>query len=198
MDLINKKNNQANIVGTSGSPLSAGGFNPGKMKRSLISPAVIILVFSLLVISLIVYGGLFFYQLKIEKDINASRQAYEEIVNRQDENVLKKIVSQGENAEMLSGLLKSHRYLSNLFKALREATLSQVQWTAFSLSANSKDKISLSGNVASYKVLAQQMAVFKKDKNWSGASFSSIKLDKNGIITFLADVEFSPSLLINK
>ena len=99
---------------------------------------------------------------------------------------------------MLSGLLKSHRYLSNLFKALREATLSQVQWTAFSLSANSKDKISLSGNVASYKVLAQQMAVFKKDKNWSGASFSSIKLDKNGIITFLADVEFSPSLLINK
>lgn len=179
-----------------GNGFSSGGFGSVKAGSPSISAGIFVIVFSLVVLSGLAYGGLKIYDFKLGKDIQASKKEYNDIVNRQDSVLLKRIVSESQSSAILSNLLKSHIYASKLIDVLAATTLSQVQWNSLSLAAD-KNKLTLSGRAASYKILAQQIIAFQNSSDWTKIDISHISLDKIGSVAFSADINFNPSLLIN-
>lgn len=157
-----------------------------------------ILAVVLVVFSLLVYGGLFFYKKSLSKELNELQVQIIEINEQRDEEFEKKVRSLDGALKSLKILLKNHLYWSNLFSKLEDLIVPWVSFSAFS-GAIDKDgavNLGLSGKTMGYTYLAKQMVSFSQDKLVSDIKISEITLGTEGGIEFGLDVTFEKDILL--
>lgn len=153
----------------------------------------------LLILSLLVYGGLFFYQKNIQKELNGITQEITNIESKRDSAKEKLIVEADKKLNVVENLFKEHFYWSKLFLKIEELVDINVYFTESKFSFESeKVNISLSGNARTYTSLAQQMVSLKEDPLVEKVVVSDIALNENGGIKFNLTIAFLKKILLNE
>jgi len=186
MDLIPKQFKQ-NSIKTKG--ISISGSRPD---FSFLSRKGVFYSLMVVALCLFVWAGVKGYDFYLQR---TSKKIVEEIKNiqaSQNLDAAQKFIEIDQKAGMVEKLLKNHIYSSQFFDILEKLTLPQVQWKAVSL--NTVDgEVSLSGQAASYSVLAKQIISFQ-EANFE-IKVSGIRLTKNGV-EFSAGAKFDPKILL--
>lgn len=152
----------------------------------------------LLILSLLVYGGLFFYE---KKFVNESKNIQEEIINlesKRDSAKEKLIVDTDKKLDVVKDLFKNHFYWSKLFSKIEELIEANVYFSEskFSFAAD-KTSVVLVGSARTYTALAQQMVSFDGDPLVEKVEVADIALDETGGIRFNLSIIFSKNILLN-
>jgi len=174
------------------------GYGKEKVGFKTIFSKIGILLIGLLVLSLIVYGGLFYYNKSLTEKLSELRTQAEEINRQRDTEFEEKVISLEAVLNSLKKILKNHVYWSNVFSKFESLTLPQVRFSNFS--ANLKDDgsigLTISGNTSGYTYLAKQMVSFSQDELVSNIELSEINLGTEGGIEFGLSVNFLGDILL--
>lgn len=153
----------------------------------------------LLILSLLFYGGLFFYQKTIEKNLNSIKQEITDLESKRDKTTEAAILEADKKLNLTENLFKDHFYWSELFGRIEDAVVPEVYFLETKLNfASSQITVDLSGSARTYTALARQMVSFKEDIMADSVTVSKISLSENGGIAFDLMVVFSKSALITK
>ncbi|MBU4142663.1 hypothetical protein KJ590_01535 [Patescibacteria group bacterium] len=171
-----------------------GNFSlPSKTKETFLRMGVIISGAALVVV-LLLWAGLFFYQKSLFGQINDLKKQQSEIFSAEDKAMAAKIVDFNKGATLAQQLLKNHIYSSAIFSQLAAATLPRVQWRSFDLAVND-NSAALKGLAADYATLAKQILALN-EAGFSNIKISNILLDKIGGVGFAAAFNFDPKILL--
>ena len=156
-----------------------------------------VLVVLIFITMALTYGGLYFYQTILIKNI-ASKQEQLDTANKRFE------ISKINDLEVLDKRLKAgnkvlerHITISPIFKILQEITMKQVRYTKFSYEIEEKDKIvvKMSGLAIGYRYIALQADLFSANKNFIDPVFSNLTLDDKSNVSFDLTFAVDPSLV---
>lgn len=98
-------------------------------------------------------------------------------------NVVNQIFLIDQRLRNLRTLLAEHPRVSNVFRLLERDTLPQVRFLSFSMDVSS-GKIDLTGEAASYGMLARQIGVLERDGNVERVEFGGLSLSGNNLAGF--------------
>lgn len=159
-----------------------------------------VFIVGLVILSLLVYGGLFFYAKSLTSKLNETVSKIEEINKKRDTDFEGKVVSLERALKTLKILLKDHLYWSNLFLKFEKLVVPQVSFADFSATTVKDGSVSLilQGNASSYTYLAKQMVSFSQEKLISNMEVSGITLGTEGGIEFNLNINFLKDVLIVK
>ena len=157
-----------------------------------------IFVFALVIIGLLIYGGLVFYNKSLVKDIKETENKIKELNDQKDKDFEKGAVSLDKALNSLKNILKNHLYWSNVFSKFEKTTVPQVVFSNFSGSINQDGSVALSlnGKTSGYTYLAKQMVSFGQEKMVSGIELSGISISSQGGIEFVLNINFSKDILL--
>jgi len=202
MDLVPKEYKQKK-AGIFGADIRKPSISMGKFSLPKFSnlPAAgnsflrvgIILGAAILLLLLLSWGGLKFYQSSLVSQTQNIKEQQSQIFSVKDKELVSQMVDFESGAKLISGLLKNHVYTSEILAQLATSTLPQVQWESYGLDVKS-GKIILKGRAASYSVLAKQILALQ-DSGFSKVAVSGIALDKVGGVSFGVNFEFDPKVL---
>jgi len=195
MDLVPREYKQNNFLGQT---------DPGKGVFSAVVPKdraaaeKVMRVFTLagfLILALLVlgWGGMKFYQMKLEKDIASVEDAYGQFFSQEEKAQAEEIIDWQKRLAALSVLWKNHVHGSNVLAALSASTLPKVQWQDFSLDAANKT-VNLKGLALNYETIAKQILAFQEE-GFSKIKVADIELDKMGGVAFNVIFNFPAKLL---
>lgn len=177
---------------------------PKEYKKRGISLAGILsktggITLGLLILSLLVYGGLFFYQKSVKDELGGITQ---EIVNLESKRDIAKeglITEADKKLNIVENLFKEHFYWSKLFSKIEELVDASVYFMESKFSfENEKVNIIMVGSARTYTALAQQMVSFKEDPLVEKVVVSDIALNESGGIKFNLLITFSKNILLSK
>jgi len=89
-------------------------------------------------------------------------------------------------------LLNQHQISSNIFLLLEKLTYPKVWFTDFSLNSKTQT-LQLQGIAESFKVLGDQLSIFKNDENIKKIDLTNVSLGEEGI-DFSFDISLSPKV----
>lgn len=144
--------------------------------------------------SLLVAGGLFFYQRALE---NTAAQWAGEVAAQEAElrpELLAQITDLSTAIAVGRELLAGHVFSSNVLVFLQAVTHPLVQFTAFSYSRDAA-KIELSGLANSYRSVAEQVSIIESHAQVAQVGFGGLSRGDKGLVNFRLSVIFKPSLL---
>ncbi len=169
-----------------------------KFSFKTIFPKMGILVIGLVVFSLLVYGGLFFYNKSLNNQIDEFKTQIEEINNQRDNEFEANAKSLDSALKSLKKVLENHLYWSNIFSKIEELTVPQVNFLDFkgTLEEDGSVKLTLSGITLGYTYLAKQMVSFGQEELVSGIKVSGISLGTEGGVEFDLDINFLKDILL--
>lgn len=174
------------------------GYGKEKAGFKTIFSKIGILLIGLLVLSLVVYGSLLYYNKSLTNQLSELQTQTEEINKQRDTEFEGKVISLEAALNSLNKILKNHLYWSNVFSKFESLTLPQVNFSNFS--ANLKDdgsvNLTLSGSASGYTYLAKQLVSFSQDELVSNIGLSGISLGTEGGISFGLSVEFLGDILL--
>lgn len=154
------------------------------------------IAFSLFILSLLSFSGLFIYKLyifpkKLSVLENKNSELTETISNSLDSN-LSFMAKKAGNAKIL---LKDHLYWSKYFEILESFTLKSVYYDQFSVkqgaAKNSAIQAAITGHADNFNALSKQIAIFMKSKEFSNIKFDGGEMDKDGAVNFKIDIEIN-------
>jgi len=153
----------------------------------------------LLILSLLLYAGLLFYQSKLNQDLNSIKNEITLLDQKRDPKTEEAIVNLDKKLGVLKDLFENHLYWSKLFTKIEELTVPQVYFseTRFNFLSDKVD-ILISGNALTYTVLARQILSFQQEPLVEKVSVSNISLATEGGIKFDLSVLFSKDILLKK
>jgi hypothetical protein len=174
------------------------GYGKEKVGFKTIFSKIGILLVGLLVLSLIIYGGLFYYNKSLTEKLSELQTQTEEINRQRDTEFEEKVISLEAALNSLSKILKNHVYWSNVFSKFESLALPQVSFSNFNagLENDGSVKLTLSGNTSGYTYLAKQMVSFSQDELVSNIELSGINLGTEGGIGFGLNVTFLRDILL--
>ena len=156
-------------------------------------------ILSLVILSLLFYGGLFLYQSKLKKNLEGIRSEIDTLNNKRDAKIEKEIVDTDKRISLLKGLFQNHFYWSDLFKKIEELTIAEVYFSGakfgFSLG---KIEASLGGGTTSYTNLARQIISFQEEPLVEKVQVSGISLDEERGVKFNLSIIISKNILLRK
>lgn len=157
-----------------------------------------ILAIGLVVLSLLVYGGLFSYNKSLNNQVDEFKAQIEEINNQRDNEFEKMAKSLDSVLKSLKEVLKNHLYWSSIFSKIEELTVPQVNFLDFkgTLGEDGSVKLALSGITSGYTYLAKQMASFNQEELISGVEVSGISLGTEGGVEFVLDINLLKNVLL--
>jgi len=168
-------------------------------KKKLINLAL----FSLgaIVLVLLVYGGLVFYQTRIVTETQAVKAERTDLDSkiRNLKKEQEKSVDFNERLEAIKNVLNTHIYWSKFFEKLENYTLKDVYYTG-SFNGSTQSQITLSAVAPDYNTVAEQLLIFQNaddfltDVSITGASKSSSQGQRADIGENESKVSFSVSL----
>ena len=91
-------------------------------------------------------------------------------------------------------LITDHLFASNVFGVIEANTHPQVRFVNFTFSADSL-KVDMSGEAASYSVLARQIGIFEREPQIERVEFGGLSSTSDGLVGFKLSLAFKPSLL---
>ncbi len=156
--------------------------------------------FVVFLISLLLYGGLFFYRNDLNKQITLLSDSLLRSKASMDIPLINNLIQTSGKLTASKALLAQHRVITPIFDLLEENTLTEIRFKDFSFSV-SKDTgplVSMSGTAKSYSALAVQGEIFEGSKNIKSAVFSGLNLSDKGIVNFDVKLTLDPSTLIYK
>lgn len=146
-----------------------------------------------LVLILLLWAGLHFYQKSLTSQISDLKKQQAEVFNAKDKEVAAQIVDFDKGMALAQAVLKKHVYATAVFEKLAAATLPRVQWQSFGLAVKDSS-LNLKGLAADYSTLAKQILALQ-DGGFSGVKINNIALDKAGGVSFSAAFNFNPEIL---
>ena len=109
-------------------------------------------------------------------------------------DILEQLLALDKKLGSLRTLLTGHAIPSNVFAFLEQNTLSRVRFTSFSYAAES-GKLELSGEAATYFLLAQQVRTFESLSQIERVDFGGLSIGEKGLVSFRMSIIFKPALL---
>lgn len=114
-------------------------------------------------------------------------------------------IAQGETGEFIrlndrivstEALLQSHRVLSPFFTFLQQTTPKTVRFSEFRFTEDKEGpQVVLKGAAATYAALALEADVIYKNKDFKNPTFSDLRLDDKGNVTFSLKAGVSPEFI---
>ncbi len=108
--------------------------------------------------------------------------------------LLDQIASLETRLKNARALLANHPFASNVLRVLEQDTHPQVRFSNFSFGKDGL-KADLSGEAASYRVLARQIGIFEQDPQIQKVDFGGLSTTGGGLVGFKLTLVFRPSLL---
>ena len=157
-----------------------------------------ILFIGLIVLSLVVYGGLFYYNKSLADSLSELQLQAEEINRQRDTEFEEKALSLESALRSLKTIFKNHVYWSKVFSKFEELVVPQASFSSFDASIGDDGSVGLilSGSASGYTYLAKQMVSFSKDELVSDVEISGINLGTEGGVSFELRVNFLGEVLL--
>jgi len=155
------------------------------------------IVLVLLILSLLLYGGLLFYQNKLNENLKDIREETINLDQRRDPETEGIIVDLDKKIEAVKGLFENHVYWSELFAKVEALTLPEVYFSGVNFEFSDNAKLLLGGNALTYTTIARQMLSFQEDSSVEEVGISGISLSSDGGVDFDLEVIFSKDILLN-
>ena len=152
----------------------------------------------LFILSLLIYGGLFFYSQALDKKLESVKQEITTLDSKRDSTTESAIDTADKKLELIEGLFKDHFYWSKLFSEIEKAVVPQVYFSESKFNfAEEKVNLLLSGSAKGYTAVAQQMVSFKENSSVEEIEVSNIRLNDSGGVEFDLAIVFSKSILLS-
>lgn len=174
-----------------------GSFRKEDTFLSLLEPkANMILVISIgiLVVSLALWGGLWWYKNSIAQKATLVSGQIEQLQSQRDVEVENILIELDKTIKSLDEVLKNRIYPVNFFSVLEDLVLPEVFFSTFS-SDIPEAAVDVHVIAKDYRVLAEQMIVFKESDRLENVEFNSINLEDQGNASADFRVEMDPDLL---
>lgn len=158
-----------------------------KTPKSLFS----ILSFVLLLVTLVIAGGLFFYKSYLIKQKESFSVSLDKMRNNFDQDTIKDLENFDKRVTTSKTVLNNHIVLSPMFQLIGDLTIPSVQYTKFEHSNSEGEfQVHMTGVANDYRSVALQADVFNtpKARYFKNVVFSNLSKDKNNYVTF--DIEF--------
>lgn len=149
----------------------------------------------LFLLTLATYGGL----ILLNRQERNTQTALEDQIKSKGESVrpelIRQILALDERLGIARALISRHTFLSNTLRLVESNTHPQTRFTNFNVGGEGK-RIELTGETASYAVLAKQIAFLEGDQNIERVEFGGLSLGgENGRLGFKLAIVFKPALL---
>ena len=164
--------------------------------RDILSKVAILAVV-LVVLSLLAWGGLSFYNKSLGNRLAEISTQIEEIDEQRNEELEKELKSLDKIFQSLKTVLENHLFWSNFFSKLENLTVPEVYFLDFGANIEQEGfvKLMLSGETSSYTYLARQMKSFSQESMVSEVEASGIGLGPEGGLAFELSINFSKDIL---
>ena len=160
---------------------------------------VVGIILALLILSLLVYGGLFIYKKNLTQKVDDLNKSISDLESKRDNKLENSIYDADKKLNAVEALFKDHFYWSKLFAIIEQVVVPDVYFTEAKIAlADSKVNLILSGNAATYTSLARQMVSFKEDALVESVDLGEVKLSESGGINFVLTISASKVILINQ
>ena len=157
-----------------------------------------ILSILILVVTIVVAGGAFFYKSYLKKQEISLSQSLSKTRGGFEKDTIDELELFNKRIEIASLLLKNHTTSSAIFSMLGDVTIPSVQYVSFSFQyANNGFNVILKGLAKDYRSIALQSDPFNttKGKVFKNVLFSDLTRDKNNNVSFNLKFEVDPSVL---
>lgn len=156
------------------------------------------IVLILLVLSLLVYGGLLFYQKGIQKNLDNINQEIKNLESKRSSDLENSIYNADKKLVLVENIFKGHVYWSKFLTKIEELVVPQVYFSDSKFSVvDGQVDVTLSGNSKTYTGLARQMVAFSEDSLVEKINLTKTELSIDGGIDFGFSILFSKKILIN-
>ena len=159
------------------------------------------IILVLLILSLLIYGGLFIYKKTLTQKINDLNKSISELESKRDSKLENAIYKADKKLKSVENLFKSHLYWSDVFAKIEKLVVSSVYFTEMKINITDNTiNLDLSGTSKNYTDLAQQMISFKEDEDKliEKVELSDIKPNDIEGIDFTLSILVSEKILINQ
>lgn len=156
------------------------------------------IVLGLLILSLLLYGGLLFYQNKLNKNLKSIREETINLDQRRDPETEKIIVDLDKRLGVVQDLFEDHLYWSKIFSKIEELTMPEVYLSGANFEfAGEGAKLLFTANALTYTTIAKQMLSFQEDSLIERVNVSGISLSRDIGVDFNLEIVFSKDILLN-
>lgn len=159
------------------------------LKKPPLFKKEVVILFALLAVLVIAYGGLLFYEKNIIKKIEGKNSEYMEVYQELTEGNTKSVFDFQNRLSSASGLFSTGNPALDNLKKMEETIMPGVYINSFSYDVG-QNKINLALAAQSYSLMAQQILSFKKSGYFSEVGVSDSQIKANGI-------QFPVSLTLN-
>ncbi len=153
---------------------------------------------TLLILTLLVFGGFFLYNFMLNRSIKAVDAQVEEIESKRDlkkdDEFINKIFNLSNRINNLKRILDIQSHPSFIFSFFEKLTLPKTRYFDFN-SDFSAGTITATGEVDGYIALVKQMIVFSENPDVKDVKFSNIGLSPGGRVSFGLELKFDKKIL---
>ncbi|MFZ5559667.1 MAG: hypothetical protein ACOZAL_02655 [Patescibacteria group bacterium] len=156
-----------------------------------------LIILTLIILSLLFYGGLLLYQKNLKNDWNNIKEEIRTLNSKRNPKIEKSMIDLDKKISDLKTLFENHLYWSSLFKKIEELTIPEVYFSQakFNLSGVALE-LNLEGNTSTYTNLARQILSFQEDSFVKRTQVSGISLDEKTGLKFNLSITFSREILL--
>lgn len=156
--------------------------------------------FVVFLVSLLIWGGLFFYQALLERNILDMSASIERVRQAIEPELIERLAETDLRLNTADILLDNHMIVSPVFRLLEDLTLSTVRFSSFGYSIDSEDvaKISLVGEAQDYASLALQSDIFGDARVMEQPLFENLNINERGNVSFQFSTPISSSFILYK
>ncbi len=172
-------------------PLAAATPSGYSRRHLPLGSLVTILIF---IASVGLAGGLYVYQIYLERDLEAKKISLEQARAAFDPALILELRRLDKRIEHSKRLLSRHSAMSSFFDLLGSATLKNVQFTSMLFSQDGADqmKVVLNGAALTYASVALQSDAFNVAKGIRNPIFSGLNLNEKGNVSFVVEAGLDP------
>ncbi|TSD02051.1 MAG: Uncharacterized protein Athens071424_214 [Parcubacteria group bacterium Athens0714_24] len=156
--------------------------------------------FFLLILSGVLYGGLYFYKYSINKEIFTLNDSLNKVKSAFELSTIDRIVAVSSEIDTAKNILGQHKTAIPVFDFLQKDTVKDLRFKIFRLSFDEDGAatVSIDGTAKSFLAIAVQEDVFKNESTVSNVLFSDFKLGDKGTVDFKTNLMFYPSTFVYK
>ncbi|MDP3963923.1 MAG: hypothetical protein Q8Q39_05510 [bacterium] len=173
-------------------------------------PAVIVLV-TLLGVAFVVFALIYSFRVTVDSEIELLTSQADDLERSRDKKTEAEILIFERRINALSTILRSHRYVSQIFPLVESLTLPTVFYDSFNMTMATQAtspsqaqpnaevvQVQLQAKTPTLTDLARQMVVFRDDPRIKKGEISSfsVKGTTDGTITFSAQLTFDKKAIL--
>ncbi|MBI5742780.1 MAG: hypothetical protein HZA25_03000, partial [Candidatus Niyogibacteria bacterium] len=130
----------------------------------------------------------------LDSDIKTARAKLDEKKKEFEVNSIRNFSEMAASIDLAKTVVGSHVAVSKVLKLVEDNVLPTTRFTDFNYGGDKNDRLSMSGETASFTSLADQARVFSNNKYVRSLTISDISLRKSGNVGFTIAIVIDPAL----